>query len=102
MAKITSRYTEAERARIAEIGRAAELMGLRQEDAARRATEVLGVNVSQSSVSRCILADPIVQMAAEEVPDTLFDFANLTAAEAIEKRLDVIIELLQKMHELNQ
>ena len=100
LAPKTNNYTKEQRAVIAEIGRAAALMGLKQEDAARRATEVLGVNVSQSSVSRCVLAEPAVQAVAKEEPETLFDFANLTAAEAIEKRLDVIIELLQNQLEV--
>ena len=93
----TSAYSPEQRALIAEIGRAAALMGLKQEDAARRATEMLGVNVSQSSVSRCVMAEPVITAVAKEEPETLFDFANLTAAEAIEKRLDVIIELLGRI-----
>ena len=97
LAPKTSNYTPEQRALIAEIGRAAALMGLKQEDAARRATEVLGINVSQSSVSRAVLAEPAVTAVAKEEPETLFDFANLTAAEAIEKRLDVIIELLGRI-----
>ena len=93
----TSAYSPEQRALIAEIGRAAALMGLKQEDAARRATEMLGVNVSQSSVSRCVMAEPVITAVAKEEPETLFDFANLTAAEAIEKRLDIIISLLERM-----
>lgn len=95
MARKTSGYTEEQRALIAQIGRAAALMGLRQEDAARRATEVLGVNVSQSSVSRAILAEPAVEAVAKDEPETLFDFANLTAAEQIIARLDEIIRLMK-------
>ena len=97
LAPKTSNYTPEQRALIAEIGRAATLMGLKQEDAARRATEVLGINVSQSSVSRAVLSEPAVAAVAKEEPETLFDFANLTAAEAIEKRLDRIIDLLERM-----
>lgn len=93
----TNNYSKEQRALIAEIGRAAALMGLKQEDAARRATEVLGINVSQSSVSRAVLSEPAVANVAKEEPETLFDFANLTAAEAIEKRLDHIIDLLERM-----
>ena len=97
LAPKTSNYTAEQRALIAEIGRAAALMGLKQEDAARRATEVLGINVSQSSVSRAVLSEPAVTAVAKEEPETLFDFANLTAAEAIEKRLDAIITLLERI-----
>ena len=94
MARKTSTYSAEQRAVIADIGRAAALMGLTQDDAAKRATEVLGVNVSQSSVSRCVLAEPAVQAVAKEEPETLFDFANLTAAEQIAAKLDIIIDIL--------
>lgn len=94
MARKTNVYSDEQRAVIADIGRAAALMGLTQDDAAKRATEVLGVNVSQSSVSRCVLAEPAVQAVAKEEPETLFDFANLTAAEQIAAKLDIIIDIL--------
>ena len=96
LATKTNCYTAEQRALIAEIGRAAALMGLKQDDAARRATEVLGINVSQSSVSRCVLSEPAVQAAAKEEPETLFDFANLTAADAICVKLDTIIAILKE------
>lgn len=96
LATKTNCYTAEQRALIAEIGRAAALMGLKQDDAARRATEVLGINVSQSSVSRCVLSEPAVQAAAKEEPETLFDFANLTAADAICAKLDIIIAILKE------
>lgn len=96
LATKTNCYTPEQRALIAEIGRAAALMGLKQDDAARRATEVLGINVSQSSVSRCVLSEPAVQAAAKEEPGTLFDFANLTAADAICAKLDTIIAILKE------
>lgn len=96
LANKTNCYTAEQRALIAEIGRAAALMGLKQDDAARRATEVLGINVSQSSVSRCVLSEPAVQAAAKEEPETLFDFANLTAADAICAKLDTIIAILKE------
>lgn len=95
MARKTSQYTDSQRALIADIGRAAALMGLTQEDAAKRATEVLGVNVSQSSVSRAVLAEPAVAAVAKDEPETLFDFANLTAAESICTKLDTIIAIMR-------
>ena len=99
LATKTSCYTPEQRALIAEIGRAAALMGLKQDDAAKRATEVLGINVSQSSVSRCVLSEPAVQAAAKEEPETLFDFSNLTAADAICVKLDTIIAILKNTKE---
>ena len=94
-AKKTSRYTPEQRALIAEVGRAAALMGLTQEDAARRATEILGVNVAQSSVSRAVLSEPAVEAVAENEPATLFDFANPVAAEEIVRKLDEIIGIMK-------
>lgn len=97
MAPKTSVYSDEQRALIAQIGRAAALMGLRQEDAARRATEVLGVNVSQSSVSRAILADdaPALDRLAKEDPETLFDWANMEATGQVIARLDEIIRIMK-------
>ena len=94
-AKKTNKYTPEQRALIAEVGRAAALMGLTQEDAAKRATEILGVNVAQSSVSRAVLSEPAVEAVAANEPATLFDFANTVAAEAIVAKLDEIIGIMK-------
>ena len=88
-------YTPEQRALIADIGRAAATMGLTQYDAADRATEVLGVPVSQSSVSRAVLSEPAVRAAVKAEPDTLFDWANMETSAAIVERLDDIIRLMK-------
>ena len=89
-------YTDAERRTIVEVARAANLMGLTQYDAADRATVLLGVPVSQSSVSRCVLAAPDVREAAAEEPETLFDWANLETSEQVLRRLDEIIRIMKE------
>ena len=88
-------FTPEQRSMIAEIGRASSLMGLRQIDAAARATEVLGVPVSQASVSRAILTEPAVEEAAKAEPGTLFDWANMETSAQIVEKLDEIIRLMK-------
>lgn len=95
-AKKVGAYTPTQRQTIADIGRAASLMGLTQADAAKRASEVLGVNVSTSSVCRCLMDEPAVKAAAEEEPETLFEWANMETSAAIVARLDEIIKLMKE------
>lgn len=94
-------FTEEQATRMAEYGRAAQLMGMTLDDAADRASRELGVPVSGSSVSRAMKGS-IAALRAPETPEervcaTLFEYAQDAALEGITERLDQIIELMKGM-----
>lgn len=92
-------FTADQAGRLAEYGRAAQLMGLSLDQAAVRASAELGVPVSGSSISRAMKGSIAALRGAEspapKVCATLFEYATEDALEGITARLDEIITIMK-------
>lgn len=94
-------FTGKQARRMAEYGKAAQLMGMTLDEAAVRASAELGVPVSGTSVSRAmrgsISALRVPEEPVERVCTTLFEYAQENALEGIAQRLDEIIAIMRGM-----
>ena len=85
--------------RMAEYGRAAQLMGMTFDQAAARASMELGVPVSGSSISRALKGSIAALRGAEshepKTHATLFEYATDDALQGITERLDDIISIMK-------
>ena len=85
--------------RMAEYGRAAQLMGMTLDQAAARASLEIGVPVSGSSISRAMKGSIAALRGAEspepKVCTTLFEYAADDALQGITERLDDIISIMK-------